>query len=118
MARPAVITTSPTFTSSVWRIQSIPRISPISADDPRGARALNERGHGGPRVGHEKDLAVVVADLAHSADDAAVGDDDVVEEHAVLRTGAEDDRVEHAGRVSRDDRSAPRFELQRLRSRG
>src|SRR6266550_2120949 len=93
-------------------------VAVLPADDPGGARALNERGHSRARVGHQKDLAVVVADLAYSADHASIGDDDVVEEHAVLRAGAEDDGVKEARRVPRDDRGALRLELQGLRRLG
>src|SRR5712691_10020795 len=90
-------------------------VAVLSADDARGTRALHERGHSRPRVGNEKDLAVVIADLAHSADDALIGDDHGVEEDAVLRARPEDDRVENSGRVARNDRSALGVELQRLR---
>src|SRR5438552_2732206 len=91
------------------------RVAELAAHDARGARALNERGHGRRRVGDEEHLAVVVADLAYSADRSLIGDDHIVEEHAVLGARAEDDRVQKAGRVARDDRRALRLELERLR---
>src|SRR6266513_812491 len=90
------------------------RVTELAADDARGAGALNKRGHSRRGVGDEQDLAVVVADLAHSADYTLIGDDHIVEEDAVLSPGAEHDRVQQTGRVTRDDRRAPRLELERL----
>src|SRR5438309_350755 len=90
-------------------------VAVLSAHDARGARALHERGHSRPRVRNKKDLAVVVADLAHSADDALIGHDHVVEEDTVLRARAEDDGVEDSRWVTRDDRRALGLELQRFR---
>src|SRR5438105_2732105 len=90
------------------------RVAELAADDARRARALDERGHSRRRVGDEEDLAVVVADLAHSTDDSLIRDDHVVEKHAILGTGAEDDGMQETGRVPRDDGSALRLELERL----
>ena len=70
------------------------------ADDADRARLVVLRGDGALLVGEERDEGGVVQDLRHLADEAAVGDDGVVDADSARAAGGDDDRlVELADRV-------------------